>query len=102
MTQYTIFTSTLNGEVAIWSHINKNTDSILIKQYKNFIIMSLKLNSRLGRDFENIDILELWCILLQEYSTINNSNEKSLLVTNMSWNDIKSFLRSILELDIAV
>jgi hypothetical protein len=110
MTQYTIFTSALNDEVAIWciSNINKNTDSILIKQYKNFIIMSLKLNSHIsmGRYHENkkilsIDILELWCILLQEYkdvSTINNSKEKSLLVTNMSWNDIKSFLRSILDL----
>ena len=65
--------------------------------------MSLKLNSRLsmGKYHENktilsIDILELWCILLQEYkdvSTINNSNEKFLLVTNMSWNDIKSFFK---------
>lgn len=61
MTQHTIFTSTLNGEVAIWciSYINKNTDLILIKQYKNFIIMSLKLNSRfsMGRDSENKKIL---------------------------------------------
>ena len=55
---------------------------------KNFIIMSL-LPSKYRKISCNI---KYWCILLQEYkdvSTINNSNEKSLLVTNMSWNDIK-------------
>jgi hypothetical protein len=48
--------------------------------------MSLKLNSRfsMGRDSENNKILELWCILLQEY--------KDVSTINMSWNDIRSIL----------
>ena len=48
MTQYTIFTSAANGEVAIWciSNINKHTDSIVIKQYN---VIKTELPSKYGK-----------------------------------------------------